>query len=108
MDRGEEVYTVNLFKPRKGLMQEEVIIIFTALFGWGAMTFGFQFLVWLVSDSPQGQSLVTRFNFFNLPFHFWFTGQFLPLWFIIICAIFNLYADRLSDQRSRKRDRTYE
>jgi len=40
------------------------------------MTFGFQFLVWMVSDSPHGQSLLTRFYFFNLPFHFWFTAQF--------------------------------
>lgn len=108
MDRKREIYTVNLFKPKKGYMRDEVIIIFTALFGWGVMTFGFQFLVWLASDSPHGQSLLTRFHFFNLPFHFWFTAQFLPLWFVIVCILFNLNIDRLTERHSRRRDRTYE
>jgi len=34
MDPKREIYTVNLFKPKKGYMRDEVIIIFTALFGW--------------------------------------------------------------------------
>jgi putative solute:sodium symporter small subunit len=97
-----------MFRPKKGYMRAEVVIILSALFGWGVMIFGFQFLVWLVSEAPNGQSLLTRFSFFNLPFHFWFTAQFLPLWFIILCIIFNLYTERLTERHSRKRDRTYE
>ena len=108
MDRKDQPYTVNLLKPKNGRMYEEVLIIFTALCGWAAMTFGFQVFVWFLSQAPQQQSVLTRFHFFNLPFHFWFTAQFLPLWFIIICAIFNLYTDRLNERHSRRRDRTYE
>ena len=51
MDRNRELYTVNMLKPKNGQMQEEVLIIITALFGWAAMTFGFQLFVWLFSQS---------------------------------------------------------
>lgn len=108
MDRKSDIYTVNLFRPKKGYMRAEVAVILTALFGWGMMIFGFQFLVWLASESSNGQSLLTRFRFFSFPFHFWFTAQFLPLWFIILCIIFNLYTERLTEQHRRKKDRTYE
>ena len=53
MDRKDEIYTVNLIRPKKGYMTEEVIIIFTALFGWGVMIFGFQFFVGLLHSSPR-------------------------------------------------------
>jgi putative solute:sodium symporter small subunit len=108
MDRKDEIYTVNLIRPKKGYMTEEVIIIFTALFGWGMMIFGIQFFVGLMHGSPRWGELLTRFRFFNLPFHFWFTAQFLPLWFIFLCFIFNIYIDRLTERFSRRRDRTYE
>lgn len=108
MDHKREIYTVNLFRPKKGYMREEVFIILAVLVGWGVVTFGFQLLIRLMSDSPQGCSLATRFYFFNLPFHFWFTAQFLPLWFIILCFLFNVYIDRLTERHSRRRDRSYE
>jgi len=102
MDRKHDIYTVNLFRPKKGYMTEEVIIIFTALFGWGVMTFGFQFFIGLLNGSSRRGTLLSGFHIFNLPFHFWFTAQMLPLWFIIICALFNLFMDRLTERRSRK------
>ncbi|MCM2357716.1 MAG: DUF4212 domain-containing protein [Geobacteraceae bacterium] len=108
MDRKREIYTVNLFRPKKGYMREEVFIILAVLFGWGVVTFGFQLLIRLLSDAPQGGSMLTRLHLFNLPFHFWFTAQFLPLWFIILCVIFNVYVDRLTQRHDRRRDRTYE
>ncbi len=107
MDHKREIYTVNLFRPKKGYMREEVFIILAVLVGWGVVTFGFQLLVRLLSDQ-QGQSILTRFTFFNLPFHFWFTAQFLPLWFIILCFLFNVFIDRLTERHSRRRDRSYE
>ena len=108
MDQKRAPYTVNLFRPQKGYMTEEVVIIFTALFGWGVMTFGFQLLVWFVDEHATWAGALARFRFFNLPFHFWFTAQFLPLWFVILCFIFNIYIDRLTGRHSRRRDRTYE
>jgi putative solute:sodium symporter small subunit len=101
-------YEVNLFKPKEGYMVDELAVIVAVLFGWGILTFGFQFLLRLLAETPEGNGLLTRISFFNLPFHFWFTGQFLPLWFIILCIAFNVYIDRLTERHSRKRDRSYE
>ncbi len=108
MKHKHDAYDVNLFRPKKGYMRGEVVVILVVLFGWGAATFGFQWLIWLAAETPHGCSLLTRFSFFNLPFHFWFTGQLLPLWFIILCVIFNIYIDRLTEHHSRRRDRSYE
>ncbi|SNB47999.1 DUF4212 domain-containing protein [Geobacter sp. DSM 9736] len=99
---------INILRPKQGYMQEEVKIIFLILIAWAMMTFGFKLLLSLVAETPAGESLLTRLTFFNLPFNFWFTGQFLPLWFIILCIIFNLYIDRLSERHSRRRDRSHD
>lgn len=98
---------VNIFRPKSGSMLDEVRIILLILFGWGGMTFGFQLLVVLLGDAT-GQSFLTLRTFFNLPFHLWFTGQFLPLWFVILCIVFNLCIDRLTENHSRRRDRSYD
>ncbi len=103
----QERYDVNLFKPKKGYMRDEVRIILLILVGWGGATFGFQFLLRLLGDA-RGESLLTLRTFFTLPFHFWFTGQFLPLWFILLCVIFNIYIDRLTESHSRRRDKSYD
>ena len=100
-------FRVNPFSPNKGYMGGEVAIILAVLVGWGGVTFGFQLLLQLLDGTRVG-SFLTGFTFFNLPFHFWFTGQFLPLWFIILCVVFNVYIDRLTYRHSRRRDRTYE
>jgi putative solute:sodium symporter small subunit len=42
--------------------------------------------------------LLEDITFFNLPIQFWLTGQLLPLWFIILCGLFNLWMDRHSGQ----------
>jgi putative solute:sodium symporter small subunit len=108
MERRDEGYQVNLLRPKQGYMQDEVIVIIFILLGWGSVTFGFQLLLSLFGPTTGLGSLLTHFTFFTLPFHFWFTGQFLPLWFIILCIFFNWYIDGLTHRHSRKRDRTYE
>lgn len=113
MNDRSESYEVNLFRPKRGYMAEEVKVIFLILVGWGGATFGFKLLLRFLAENPQGDSLLTRLSFFNLPFSFWFTGQFLPLWFIFLCLIFNLYLDRLAERYSRmkdadRRDTTYD
>jgi len=107
MSRPEERYHVNLFRPKKGHMRDVVIMMLIILFGWAALTFGFQVLL----EACRGTGafdLLTRLTLFNLPLHFWFTAQFLPLWFILLCVLFNLYLDMNTAYHSRKRDRTYE
>lgn len=108
MNRNDEEYDVNLFKPSQGTMVDELAVIIAIMVGWVVMTFGFQFFVWLFAEVPAGEGLLTRLTFLAFPFHYWFTAQFLPLWFIILCIWFNLYIDRVSERHSRRRDRTYE
>ena len=98
-------YEVNVLRPKKGYMGNEVAVILLILFLWGTVTFGFQFLLALAGSPPSWESFLTRTTVFGLPFHFWFTGQFLPLWFILLCILFNVYIDRLTERHSRKRDR---
>jgi putative solute:sodium symporter small subunit len=96
-------YKVNAFTSKKGFLSIEAVIILVALAGWGGVTFGFQFLLKIIATDPAGESHLTSLTFFNLPFHVWFTGQFLPLWFIFLCLMFNLNIDRLTERLSRKR-----
>ena len=107
MSHQKKRYQVNLFLPKKGQMRDEVLIIFAILLGWGVCTFGFQMFVDATRGSGIG-SLLTSLTLFNLPLHFFFTGQLLPLWFILLCVIFNLYIDRIAENHSRRRDRSYE
>ena len=100
-------YRVNLFRPKEGHMRDEVLIIFAILFGWAVCTFGFQ-IVLAVSRGTGAGDLLTGLTLFGLPLHFWFTGQLLPLWFIVLCVAFNLYIDRITEYHSRRRDRSYE
>jgi putative solute:sodium symporter small subunit len=103
MNDSDDKYQVNLFRPRSAGMRGEVLAILTVLAVWGISVFGFQ--LWLsLSSLPFGKSFPESFTFFNLPFHYWFTAQMLPLLFIIICALFNLLIDRLSLRQSRKRE----
>ena len=107
MSHQNKRYKVNLFRPKKGQMRDEVLVIFAILFGWAICTFGFQIFL-AASRGTGAASPLTGLTLFNLPLHFWFTGQFLPLWFILLCIVFNLYIDRITQNHSRRRDRSYE
>lgn len=96
-------YTEQTPLPQKNYNRVEISIIAVALTGWGAMIFGFQFLQKLLETTPSGENVFTRFNFFNLPINVWFTAQFLPLWFILLCLIFNINIDRLTARLNSKR-----
>lgn len=99
---------INFFRPRKGYMTGEVAIIAAVLVGWAVANFGFQGVLALLAQSPDGEGILTGLTFLSFPWHFWFTGQFLPLWFIILCVLFNIYIDRHTEQHSRKRDRSHD
>jgi putative solute:sodium symporter small subunit len=74
-------------------MRGEVRVIRLVLAGWLAAIVGFQMFVYLL-EINYSELLLNELTFFNLPIHFWLTGQFLPLWFIILCALFNFWMDR--------------
>lgn len=91
-------YRVNFFRPRPGFMRQEVRIIWIMLAGWALFTFGYQ--LYLAFFRPEGTAGPTILGF---PFHYWFTGQFLILWFILLCFVFNLLIDRLMMKHHKRR-----
>lgn len=84
--------TVNIFRPLKGVMATEVKLIAILLTPCLLAIFVSQTGILLLSRLNQGKVL-TEFIFFNLPIHYWLSGQFMPLWFILVGVAFNLWMD---------------
>jgi putative solute:sodium symporter small subunit len=96
-------YRVNFFRPRPGFMRREVVFIWIMLAGWALCTFGFQWLLARLQRTAAGEGPLTDASFLGFPFHHWFTGQFLILWFIFLCLLFNLFIDRLAERYRRRK-----
>jgi putative solute:sodium symporter small subunit len=97
----------NIFKPSGRSMRRQILVIAMVLAGWLAAIAGSQGIVYLLGHSRQGEA-ISQWTFFNLPIPFWLTGQFLPLWFIVLCVVFNIWMDRhdAHDRASAFRFRT--
>lgn len=106
--RHHDDYNVNPFKPKDGTMVDELAVIVAILVGWGTLNFGFQLLLGFLAETPDGNGMLTILTLLSFPWHFWFTAQFLPLWFIVLCVLFNLYMDRVTERHNKIRDRIYE
>ena len=89
---------VNFFRPQPGFMHSEVTIIGITLAAWAVISFGFPIYLALYPQTP----LIGR-TIFGMPVHYWFSGQFLILWFILICFLFNLLIDWLTERYRRRR-----
>lgn len=89
---------INIFKPLKGTMRTEVQVIALLLLAWLFAIVGSQFLILLFDDNIEGFWL-SELIFFNLPIHYWISGQFLPLLFIILGLLFNIWMDRHETKR---------
>ena len=100
-DNSEDL-RVNFFRPRAGFMRKEVTIIWVALAAWGIMTFGMPIHLWLTHDDPV-RTLSEVPYVFGIPVYFWYSGQFLILWFIFLCFFFNTLIDWLSSSYRRRR-----
>jgi uncharacterized membrane protein len=92
MEKPEQT-VVNIFKPRGANMKSEVRVIALVLTSWLAAIIGSQLVVCFLEYFRSG-AILSRWTFFNLPIPFWLTGQFLPLWFIFLCVLFNFWMDR--------------
>jgi putative solute:sodium symporter small subunit len=90
-------HSLNFFAPRGTTMRREVRVISLILAGWLLAIIGFQMVVIVLEQ--RFESMLNDLTFFNLPIHFWLTGQLLPLWFILLCAAFNLWMDRHTPQQ---------
>ena len=84
---------VNIFKPRGATMKSETRVIALILSSWFAAIVGSQLLICFFEYFKQG-TFLSGWTFFNLPIPFWLTGQYLPLWFIVLCVLFNVWMDR--------------
>jgi len=92
-DRG-----ISFFRPKGSAMRGEVRVIRLVLAGWFCAIVGVQVFVYLL-EINYSELLLNEMTFFNLPIHFWVTGQLLPLWFIILCVLFNIWMDRHAASR---------
>ena len=88
---------LSFFKPRGATMRGEVRVIKLILSGWLIAIIGFQLFAYLLEVS-YSELLLEDLTFFNLPIQFWLSGQLLPLWFIILCGLFNIWMDRHTGQ----------
>lgn len=84
---------LSFFKPRGKTMRGEVRIISLILSGWLIAIVGFQLFAYFL-EVNYSELLLEDLTFFNLPIQFWLSGQLLPLWFIILCGVFNVWMDR--------------
>lgn len=93
---------VNFFRPRAGFMRKEVTIIWITLAAWAIMTFGMPIHL-AVTHSTARQTLTDVPYLFGMPAYFWYSGQFLILWFIFLCFFFNILIDWLTSSYRRRR-----
>ena len=89
-------------RPEPAVQHGEVRVIIMILAAWLVVILGSQFAIWYLENNMIDYWL-SEIIFFNLPIHFWFSGQFLPLWFILLSGAFNLWMDR---HESRKFEST--
>jgi putative solute:sodium symporter small subunit len=88
---------LNFFKARGNKTPGEIKVILLVLAGWMLAIVSFQLFNYLL-EINYSELLLEELTFFNLPIHFWLTGQFVPLWFIILCIIFNFWMDKHADR----------
>lgn len=93
---------INFFRPRKGFMRKEVTIIWITLIAWALLTFGMPIHLATTHTDP-GSTLSSVPYIFGIPAYFWYSGQFLILWFIFLCFIFNVLIDWLTSSYRRRR-----
>lgn len=84
---------LSFINPRGATMRSEVRVIKLILSGWLAAIVGFQLFAYFL-EVNYSALLLEDLNFFNLPIQFWLSGQLLPLWFIVLCVLFNVWMDR--------------
>ncbi len=93
---------VNFFRPRPGFMRKEVTIIWIALVAWAIMIFVMPIHLAMTHDDPV-RTLSEVPYVFGIPVYFWYSGQFLIVWFILLCIFFNVLIDWLSSNYRKRR-----
>ena len=91
---------VNLVRPQGRYLKGMSRIIFLVVGLWLLLVFGFQILLVIIQRDPLGASFLTDSRFLGFPFHYWYTGQFTILGFLLLCLLFNRLYDRLTDHNA--------
>jgi putative solute:sodium symporter small subunit len=97
----EDRYHVNIFKPVTEFQKTETVYIWIILAFWAVGTYGFQLLLRLVQENPAGESFLTRMRFLGFPFHYWWSGQFMIIVYILLCIWFNILIDGLEERHGK-------
>jgi len=100
-DLRREDLRINFFRPRPGFMRKEVTIIWLTLAAWALMTFGMPIHLAIVYSDPLHPLHEVPY-IFGIPAYFWYSGQFLILWFIFLCFFFNVLIDWLTSSYRRR------
>ena len=98
----EKNLRINFFRPRPGFMRREVTIIWLTLLAWAVVTFGFPIYLGMTRSDPEAL-VSSSTTIFGMPAHYWVSGQLLILWFILICFIFNVLIDWLTESYRKRR-----
>jgi len=100
--QGSEDLHVNFFKPRSGFMRREVSVICITLFAWAIVAIGYPLCLGMTLTDPS-VLVATGRSIFGMPLHYWFGGQFVILWFILIGFTFNVLIDWLTKSYRKRR-----
>ena len=92
--------SVNLLRPRGPYFKGVARLIFVVLALWFLVVYGFQFFLVLIQRDSLGSSWLTDARFLGFPFHYWFTGQFAILAFLLLCLMFNRRYDKLLSKQT--------
>ena len=93
---------INFFRPRPGFMRKEVTIIWLTLIAWAIVTFGLPIHIALDHTDPT-ETLQEVPTIMGIPFYYLFEAQFVIVWFIVICFIFNTLIDWLTTSYRTRR-----
>lgn len=105
---------INFFKPVGDFMKKDVAMKKKLIVIWFVACYGFLFLLKWVADPNEtvqitlntgevitqvsGVSFLTEFQFMGFPFHYWYSSQFLIVFFIALCFIYCKFIDKLETE----------
>lgn len=92
---------VSFFKPISEGMRAETRLISIIVIIWAVMVYIMPFLLVVFQETPDGASFLTRAKFIGFPFHYWYSTQFTTVGFVLLCAIFSYFIEKIYDKYRR-------
>lgn len=89
---------ISFFRPATEGMRAEVRLISIIVFIWAVMVYLMPFLLVIFQETPDGASFLTRARFLGFPFHYWYSTQFTTIGFVVLCAVFVHYIEKIYEK----------